>query len=250
VIRVFVGAEQLDNGRLTLRGAEARHLGGSLRLRKGETVVAITPDGVEHTCKVLAATPSRVEAQVERAEPSQREPRLDIRVCQALLKGDQLERILEYGSEIGVSSFQPMLTRRTVPKLSKAKLETRMERWLQIIRGGAELGQRGRLPELLAPASLAGALAASRHMQLCLLYEGSELPSLSKIPLQPARRVCLLIGPEGGWTEGEVELAQRAGAEPVTLGARIMRPLPAAMAAVSVLLHRSGDLERKETPDE
>jgi len=246
VIRVFVDHEQIEQGRLALRGSEARHLGGALRVRAGETLVAVTPDGTEHICKVASVRPGLIEAGVVAAAPSRREPRLDIRVCQALLKGDQLERIFEFGSEIGVSSFQPLLTRRTVPRVDRRKLESRMQRWRQVVRGGAELGQRGRLPELLPPASLARALESARHMQTCLLYEGAGLPSLARIPLQPARRVCLLVGPEGGWTEGEVELAQKAGAEPVTLGARIMRPLPAVIAAVSVLLHRSGDMELKE----
>ena len=245
MVRVFVDADQLHDGRLLLAGAPARHLGGALRMRPGEQLVAVTPDGIEHHCTVVAATPRAVEARVVGSAPSRREPRLRVRLCQALLKGDQLERILEYGSEMGIVSFQPLLGERSVPRLDTGKLGARMERLRLVARAGAELGQRGRLPEILPPATApeSAAGAVGDGMATYLLYEGAGLRSLSSVPLDRPGGVCLLVGPEGGWTEAEVEAVRQAGAEPVTLGPRIMRPLPAALASLALVLHRAGDLE-------
>jgi 16S rRNA (uracil1498-N3)-methyltransferase len=247
MVRVFVEATDIADGRLLLLGAQARHLGGSLRLRPGEEMVAVTPDGVEHRCVVTSASAREVAADVTGSSPSRREPALRLRVCQALLKGDQFDRILEYAGELGVDSVQPMVTERTVARPDPGKLASRSGRWRQIARQGAELGQRGRPPELLPVASPAEAAtaAAAAGLKVFLLYEGPRLPNLSSADLGDGG-VCLMTGPEGGWSPAEVELAEQSGAVAVSLGPRIMRPLPAVLTAIAVLYHRSGDLQLKE----
>jgi 16S rRNA (uracil1498-N3)-methyltransferase len=248
VIRVFVVPGALAHGHLRLAGADARHVGGALRVRVGEEMVAVTPDGVEHRCKVTAASSTAVEADVQQSRPSPAEPRLRLRLGQALLKGDQFDWILESAAEVGVESVQPLLTERAIARLDPAKAEAKQERWRQILRQGAELGQRGRLPQLLPPADAQGAVerAIDDGYDVFVLYEGQDLPSLSRSDFHPTRGATVLVGPEGGWSEAEVVLAERAGATAVTLGPRIMRPLPAALTALAVLLHRAGELELKE----
>jgi 16S rRNA (uracil1498-N3)-methyltransferase len=247
MVRVFVDHGAIADGRLRLREDQARHLGGALRLRAGEELVAVTPDGVEHRCKVISATARDVEALVLDSTPSRREPSLRVRIAQALLKGDQFDRILEYASEMGVESLQPMLTERTVARPEAGRLAARMDRWRQIARQGAELGQRGRLPEVLplATPEEAAASAKAAGFKVLLLYEGSGLSSLSEANLG-AGGVCIMVGPEGGWSQAEVELAKASGAAIVSLGPRIMRPLPAVITAIGALFHRSGDLQLKE----
>jgi 16S rRNA (uracil1498-N3)-methyltransferase len=247
MVRVFVAAGAVDAGELHLTGADARHLGGALRLKANEELVAVTPDGVEHRCQVVSAGATEVVARVVDSTPSRREPSRRVRLCQALLKGDQFDRILEYAGELGVDSVQPLITERTVARPDAAKLVARQARWRQIVRQGAELGQRGRLPEVLLPAPPRDAIGAAvaDGLRTLLLYEGEGLPSLAGADLGPDG-VCLVVGPEGGWSEAEVKLAQRSGALAVSLGPRVMRPLPAALTALAVVYHRSGDLELKE----
>jgi 16S rRNA (uracil1498-N3)-methyltransferase len=248
VIRVFVAPESVSEGVLRLTGGDARHVGGALRVRVGEPLVAVTPDGIEHRCTVTAASASEVLAEVVEAGPSRAEPRLRLRLGQALLKGDQFDRILESSAEVGVESVQPLLTERAIALLEPGRAAAKLDRWRQIVRQGAELGQRARLPQVLDPASLeeAVARASTDGMRTLLLYEGAGLPSLSHVDIELAGGVALMVGPEGGWTEAEVRLAEQAGATPVTLGPRIMRPLPAALTALAVVLHRAGELELKE----
>jgi 16S rRNA (uracil1498-N3)-methyltransferase len=208
----------------------------------------VTPDGIEHRCKVTAANHRQVEAEVVASSPSRREPAVRIRLCLALLKGDQFDRIIEYAAEIGVDSVQPVSTERAVARLGPDRAGSRMQRWRQIMRQGAELGQRGRVPELLPLVTVDKAItrAADAGLASFLLYEGPGIRSLSSAEFDPLTGACVLVGPEGGWSESEVRLAQQAGGTPVTLGPRIMRPLPAALAAVAILLHRAGELELKE----
>lgn len=252
MVWVFVSRSEIRGGQLLLTGDAARHVGGALRVRPGEELVAVTEDAVEHTCRVVGSSPREVLAQVVTSLPSVMEPRRHVRVCQALLKGDQFERILEYGTELGVGSFQPLLTDRVIARPSTERLAQRRDRWRQVCRQGAELAHRGRLPEVLEPGGVDAAArqAAADGLASYLLYEGPHLPSLGEI-IATEGGCCLLVGPEGGWTEAEVMLARQSGAQPVSLGPRIMRPLPAALAAVAIALDRSGDLElRLETSTE
>ena len=247
MVRVFVDNDAIVDDRLRLAGPEARHIGGALRLRPGESLVAVTPDGFECFCTVISANARELVAQVVERQPARNEPRLRVRICQALLKGDQFERILEYAGELGVEAVQPLVTERTVARPDAGKLVARHQRWQQIVRQGAELGQRGRQPVVMEPASMSAAIeaAVSQDIRTFLLYEGSGLPSLSDADIG-GDGVCLVVGPEGGWSEAEVNLAEHSGAVAVTLGPRVMRPLPAALTALAVLYHRSGDLEPKE----
>jgi 16S rRNA (uracil1498-N3)-methyltransferase len=244
VVWVFVSRSEMGSSRLLLTGAAARHVGGALRVRPGEELVAVTEDAVEHHCRVISAGLKEVVAEVVDSVSSRNEPQRHVRVCQALLKGDQFERILEYGTELGVSSFQPLLTDRVIARPSRERLDRRNERWHQVCRQGAELAHRGRLPKVLQPASVGSAAtqAIADGLHAYLLYEGRDLPGLGEV-ITPEGGSCLLVGPEGGWSEAEVVLARQSGAQPVSLGPRIMRPLPAVLAAVAVALDRSRDLE-------
>lgn len=248
MVWIFVAADALSENRLHLGGSDARHVGGALRIRPGEELTAVTPDGMAHLCTVTGATSGNVDAEVVESRPAPAEPRLHVRLAVAFLKGDQLERILEAGAEAGASSFQPLFSERVVARPEPARLESKAARWAGIVRAGAELAHRGRLPLVLEAAGLGEALetAHADGLQPFLLFEGAGLRSLSSVPLAPVRGVCLVVGPEGGWSEAEVDLAQRAGAEAVTLGPRIMRPLPAALLALGVILHRAGELQSKE----
>ena len=247
MIRVFIEAADVVDGVVVLQDAKARHVGGALRARPGEELVAVTPDGMEHRARVRSASQTQVECEVLDSHPTLREPSRQLRVLQALLKGDQFERILEYGSELGVSSFQPLLTERTIPKPDEGRLADRMKRWEQVVRGGAQLGQRGRLPSVLPPANVADGLATCERdgMLMLFLYEGDGLPSLSDVDLGE-QGLALVVGPEGGWSAAEVDAAEAAGAVAVTLGPRIMRPLPAVMTAVGAVFQRTGDLRQRE----
>jgi 16S rRNA (uracil1498-N3)-methyltransferase len=247
VVWVFVLSSQVAGGRLVLTGDAARHLGGALRVRPGEELVAVSEDGVEHSCRIISSTPKEVTAKVLASAASRIEPRRQVRVAQALLKGDQFERILEYGTELGVTSFQPLLTERVIARPANDRLAQKGERWRQVCRQGAELAHRGRIPAVLEPASLESSLQQARADGLAtyLLYEGRGLPALGEV-IDPDGGCCLVVGPEGGWSEAEVMLARRSGAQPVSLGPRIMRPLPAVLAAVAIALDRSRDLELQE----
>jgi 16S rRNA (uracil1498-N3)-methyltransferase len=167
---------------------------------------------------------------VEERRPSLGEPRHRLTVCQALLKSDHLEQVVQQGTEIGVARFRLLVSVRCVARDMSAH---RLERLRAIARESAEQAERGSVPQVEAPVPLVEVLEAGS----VLLYERHAGERLSAI--EPPASV--IIGPEGGFTADEVGAAQRAGAKLAGLGPRILRSRSVAAAAAAVILSRTGD---------
>jgi 16S rRNA (uracil1498-N3)-methyltransferase len=158
------------------------------------------------------------------------EARHRLAICQALIKGDGLEQVIQHGTEIGVAAFRLVVTQRCVVR---SLSEGRLERLRTIAREAAEQSERGVVPPVAAPVPLAEVLAPAS----VLLYERHDGVRLGALP--PAEM--LVIGPEGGFAPDELAAAQAAGATVAGLGPRILRSESVALAAASIVLSRAGD---------
>lgn len=220
--RFFV--ESLADERLTLPSSVAHQVRRVLRLHDGDRIVLVS-DGNEAVCRLEGE-----RCIVEERRPSLAEPQHRLTVCQALLKGDHLEQVVQQATEIGVAHFRLLVSARCVAReLTSRKLE----RLRAIARESAEQSERGIIPEVDAPLPLAGVLEAGSVM----LYERHAGARLSVI--EPPRSV--IIGPEGGFTPDEVGAAEAAGVKLAGLGPRILRSRSAAAGAAAVILSRTGD---------
>lgn len=155
--------------------------------------------------------------------------------------------MLQKGTEVGVSAFVPVITQRSLVRNAKSAANKR-ERWERIITEAAEQSGRGRLPRLHEPLLFAEALARAASSDCTLIpwekaTAGTLRAALRKLPddlRQPI--IALFIGPEGGYSEEEIDQATTAGAIPVTLGRRILRTETAAVVAAAVVLYELGDM--------
>lgn len=174
------------------------------------------------------------------------EPTARIALYQALLKGERFEFVLQKGTEIGISDFIPLKCERcVVGEPGEAKLE----RWQRIIREAAEQCGRARLPRLssLLPLEEACRNASGRRL---LAWEGERGRGLkdylkelrSNGRLEENREFSLFIGPEGGFSQREVEVAEGHGVMPVSLGRRILRAETAGLVAAAIILYELGEL--------
>ena len=223
--RFFVEPSAATGDRFAIPASIERQLRSVLRLRDGERVVLLTGDGTEAVCRLAGA-----ECVVEERRPSGGEPRHRLTVVQALLKGDGLERVVQHATEVGVAVFRLAVTERSVAReLSPRKLE----RLRAIAREAAEQSERGRVPEVHPPVPLRDLLRAPAVM----LLERHDARRLSDLPPPAA----VLIGPEGGFSPAEVEVARDAGVELAGLGARILRSETVAIAAAAAILSRTDD---------
>jgi 16S rRNA (uracil1498-N3)-methyltransferase len=208
-----------DGERVVIEGGDARHLARSLRTRPGEEIQVVDPDGLMLTVRVESVSDVRVEGVVASEREHQPEPSRHVVVAISHLPASSLELVLSRCTEVGASAFHIVQAKRSVAR------GARTERWQTIIRESAMLAGRIRVPMVAGPSSLDEVL--QERPNPVMLVRGAPTP-LAAMP-RP-REVTLLIGPEGGWTDGELALvSEHAG-----LGPRNLRADTAAIVATAI----------------
>lgn len=210
-----------DAGRVVLSGDDARHA-AVLRLRAGEPVLLGDGRGRVGHGRVVALGGNRLEIDVEQAEVAA--PQATLRVVQGLPKGERGDLAVELLTETGASEIVPWQSQRAVADW-RGKERAKQQRWQRVARAAAMQSRRAYLPHVLDVCSGSPALAG----QAFVLHEQADT-DLFSVDLRPGD-VTVIVGPEGGLTDDEVNGLQAAGAEVVGLGAPIMRTSTAGAAA-------------------
>ncbi len=259
--RFFVSPEAFERQPVVLTGPQAHQVRRVLRMRLGERAVLL--DGRGWACEglLIAVTETDVRFQVSQRWQESGEPRTQITLLQAVLKGERFGWVLQKGTEVGVSAFMPVICERNVVDDMEA-VEDKRERWERIIQEAAEQSGHAFLPQLLPaqlfqqavqPSSLPGKAGASPPLRL-LLWEGEQEASLNGAlagcNFASGARIQVLVGPEGGFTEEEVRLARSYGIRTITLGPRILRADTAGVVAAAIILHEAGEMGGTELPSE
>ncbi len=234
--RFFIPAAELQGEVVTVTGEALHHLHSVLRLKIGAELLLL--DGSGGCCRGRLTTLERRTATVEVLERWQEHERgCPLQLLQGLPKGDKLELVLQKGTELGVAAFQPVLCERSVSRPERS----RGERWARIVSEAARQSRRPCVPQVMELLPLAEAVAAVTAPLRLLLWEAGSRPLADVLPVEPPTAVAVLVGPEGGLTEGEVATAAAAGFVPVHLGPRILRTETAGLAIAAVLQYRYGD---------
>jgi len=252
--RFFVPADCLKANLVTLGGPLAHQIAHVLRLRPGERITLLDNTGWAYEVELSKVTAQQAAGEVRRKTLATGEPRTKITLYQALLKGDHFEFVLQKGTELGIVDFVPLISERcVVAHLDQASAKA--TRWQRIILEAAEQSGRGRLP-VLRPANLfAPACEQAGRRSLSLIpWEGEKATSLRDVlgqrkeagkspPTPRPFAINLFIGPEGGFSTGEIVQARGYGLLPVTLGARLLRAETAGLVAAAAIFYELGDLE-------
>jgi 16S rRNA (uracil1498-N3)-methyltransferase len=246
--RFFAPPEAISGDRVSLEGDLAHRLSRVLRLKAGALVVLLDGSGLEYETRLEAVAPRVVTGVVLGRRAGPPEPRVRLVLCQSLVKGERFDWVLEKGTELGVSAFVPLLSRRIVVRPVPGR-SARPERWQRVVREAAEQCGRSVLPDVLPAQGLEEVLSARADLRL-LPWEGEEAMGLAtalrraRPDLEAVERptVAVLIGPEGGFAAEEVALAREAGARVVSLGRRILRSETAGIATAAAVLYELGEL--------
>lgn len=245
--RFFVPPENLAGDEVALPAEVARQVARVLRLRRGERLVLLDDSGWQTEAELVEVTSRAARVRIVRRTLVTTEPRLQVVLYQAVLKGEHFEMVLEKGTELGVGAFVPVLAARCVVGHVADDDSAKGQRWRRIIREAAEQSGRGRLPGLL-PAMLFEHAVARAAAPAFVPWERSAGPpyreSLRKALRRLPHTVSLFVGPEGGFTDEEISIAERYGVQPVTLGARVLRAETAAVVCAALALYEAGDLGR------
>jgi 16S rRNA (uracil1498-N3)-methyltransferase len=254
--RFFVAPEVLDRQPIVLGGEQAHQIRQVLRIRPGEGATLLDNRGWAYEASLVSYDGSDARFEVIRRWVATGEPRTNITLYQAVLKGERFGWALQKGTEVGVIRFVPMICERNVVADMRAVAQKRA-RWERIIQEAAEQSGRARLP-VLAPAQTfesivrTGSLPQTTTGSLRLiLWEDERAATLRQIlarcNFEGGARIEVLVGPEGGFTIAEASLAERAGAQRVTLGPRILRAETAGLVAAASILYEAGEMSWLET---
>ena len=219
----------------------AHHASRVLRLRIGDEVQIFDGLGNALDATINSIQGKHVVLGNLQTCMGQPESGLHIVLAQAMCSSDKMDWIVQKATELGAAGIIPVQTQRSVARLVGARAEKRAEHWRNVTVSACEQSGRNSLPQLHSPQDLGVWLNEMRHIpasKFILLPGGaSNLQSQSK----PEAQAVLLIGPEGGFTTDEANVAQQAGFVPVLLGPRVLRTETAAIAGIAALQLLWGD---------
>ncbi len=241
----FVTADAVAPPNIRISDPLLKHLRDSLRLQAGEILTLTDPTGTRYRSEVVTITSKALEARIldVAAAPPKTTPSLIL--AQAVLKGEKMDWVLQKATELGVERIIPVQTKHGVVKIQPDRLSHQSARWARIALEAAQQSERWNLPTIEEPVDLNRLLTRYQSSPTNLmLAERSTQTALIKVPLpsKSEHSVVLLIGPEGGWDDAELLAAQEKGFQAVTIGKRILRAETAALAAVSIVQSRLGEL--------
>ena len=243
--RIFLSSQQFQGETALISGSDHLHLARVMRARVGESVVLLDGQGAAFRAVIEMIGKHETAAKIVEAVVMPPEPPVFITVAQALGKGDKFEQVIQHGTEAGASAFVPVRAERSVVDIPAAKVAERLARWRQIAKGAAEQSGRSRVPMIFEPATLKQCCERSdqENIPAVLLHPAEDSRALRSILAGEALPASLLlaIGPEGGWSAGEVLAARTANIPCAGLGPRILRTETAALIAISQILYAAGE---------
>ena len=230
-----VGLKEGDTHLIT--GEDAAHITKSLRMSVGETVTLCDRDKNMHLCLIERITGSQVQVRVSSAEECDHEPDVFLTLYFALTKGDKPETVIQKSVELGASRIVPVLTERCISRPDSKAADKKTARYQKIALQAAMQSRRGIIPEVSGLTSLSAAAEEAAGSDLTILfYEGGGQP-LRDIITTDCKSISVFIGPEGGFTEEEINLAEEKGIVPISLGRRILRTETAGLTILSILMY-------------
>jgi 16S rRNA (uracil1498-N3)-methyltransferase len=241
ITRVYVDSPLAPDTDVNLPEAAAYHVARVLRLREGATLAAFDGSGADFRCEILEIKGEDVRVRIGARSAGLAESPLRITLVQAVSRSERMDWTLQKATELGVCTIVPVLSARSVVRLDERQAGKKMRHWQAIVAAACEQCGRSVVPEVRAPQDLGRYLAspAREGQRLVLSPTGpASLAGLTSV----GTRVELLIGPEGGLDDAELERAAANGFAPVRLGPRVLRTETAGIVALTVLQSLWGDL--------
>jgi len=244
--RFFIEPAVLQKPVVAIEGSEVRHIKDVLRLKPGDKIRFFDGEGFEYQAIIQRFLDNRIEIRITRKFPGTHESPVQIAVAQALLKEKKMDRLLRHLCELGITQWIPFISERSVPKPGEKRLSVRAERWNKIVKESCKQCQRSKLPDIIRTLTFEGVLDYGRSCDLKIVFYENASATLKSLmaPDSPSssQTILLILGPEGGFSDQEIENARTAGCVVAGLGSRILRAETAAIAACTLTQYLFGDM--------
>lgn len=224
---------------------EANHyVRNVLRLKKGFRLTVFDGEGTE--CPAVIEAFGRDETRLRLGHPQKvdRESPLRIHLVLGISRGERMDLAIQKAVELGVNRITPLLSEYCVVRLDAEKREVRLQHWARVIQSACEQSGRNQLPIIDAPIAMDGWISREAPLKQGIFLDPRGEKNLSDLPGE-IDDLMLMIGPEGGFSEAEREMALEAGAIAIRLGPRVLRTETAVIAAIASVQSLLGDLSGK-----
>ncbi len=244
VIRVYQPHDFLLQQISCLDKAASHHLARVLRVSVGDRLILFNGQGGEYEAIIQHINKKNVDVLITSFFDRNSESPLQIELAQGIARGEKMDFIVQKAVELGVNTIVPLITERSNVKWDRQREEKRLQHWQSVAISACEQSGRNKLPHIISPLSL-NEWIKQADADLCLILSPHVNDGLPSHPLPRPAKIKLLIGPEGGFSPSEVEVAIAQGFSPWNLGPRVLRTETAPLAALSVLQYVYGDFQSK-----
>ena len=233
-------------GFISITGKESRHIRNLLRMKKGEMLILMDREGQSFEATIGEVHYKEVKVTITKTIPPLPSSPVKISLAQALIKSHPMEYLIQKVTELGIHSIHPFYSERTFIQLKSAHLKNKMDRWMEIMKSACKQCGRVTLPDLNTPLLFEEIIkdAPDTKTLKILLWEDEDRLDLKRLltSMSSAPHIFVIVGPEGGFTLNEINLAKDAGFHIVSLGNRILRAETAAVLLLSIIQYEWGDL--------
>lgn len=240
--RFFIPRPYADE--MEIDGIDARHIYTVLKMKPGEKVQIVSDDGVTALAQITETAPGRTLVKCLEIIAESHEPAVKITLAQGLVKGEKMDFIVQKAVELGVSRIVPLAMEHSVVRYDGAKAAKKQERWQKIAESAAKQSKRDIIPEVAAVTTIDKLMESCDCTCKIIAYECEDKQGLKQAlrANDQMDSILVIIGPEGGISEAELNKARDGGAVPVSLGRRILRAETAGLTALSAILYEFDEL--------
>lgn len=238
--RLYLAEKLVPETTLELDEASAHYVRNVLRLSKGNELILFNGDGVEYAVILTLVSRRSVAVWVGEGRLRDCESLLNIQLALGISRGERMDFAIQKSVELGVNSIVPLITERCEVKFTSDRREQKQQHWQKVVQHACEQCGRTILPGVAEPQAIGHWLSDSSGFKLFLNPRADA--TLKELVAPGSSEICILSGPEGGFSPGEREKVAQAGFKGVRLGPRILRTETAALTAISVVQALWGDL--------
>jgi 16S rRNA (uracil1498-N3)-methyltransferase len=247
----FIDPSSAASPLVLIKGPEAHHIKNVLRMKPGDSLKLFDGTGFEYEAVLVSVSAKNVAVEIQRKIEATAQPGVHIIVAQAFLKEKKMDDLVRKLCELGASRWIPFFSQRSIARPDRKRLAGRSQRWMRIATEAAKQCRRIDALQIGDALSFEEILDFSNSCDLKVVFWENESSPLSRDRLSeaanPFKKILIMLGPEGGFSEQEIKLVQESGFISAGLGPRILRAETATIAAVALVQYLFGDMGTEST---
>ena len=246
--KFFVPFENIQENNIFIYGEDVNHISKVLRLEQNDIIIVCDGNGRDYKVIIKEISKNKINTVILESFDCVTERPINITLYQGIPKSSKMEYIIQKTTELGISSIVPVITKRTVVKMETKKASSKkISRWQRIAHEAAKQSNRGKVPNILNVIDFDSAIEQIKDMDLAFMpYEQERSNNLKKviegIQCNNIKNIGIIIGPEGGFEEDEVQKCIDNNINIISLGPRIMRTETAGVVGTTLIMYELGDI--------